>query len=386
MTGLTGLLPSTGPSGPSGLTGLERHSGVLVGRDHTVGRSVPPPTESPLAALERAVLPALRRTPCLVSFSGGLDSSFVLAVAARVARREGLPPPIPCTWRFVDAPRADESAWQEDVITALNLRDWLQWHADDDLDLVGPVAQRLLTRHGPRHPANLHLHLPIVEQAAGGSLLTGVGGDQILTGWRRRPVSPPGVRRRLHAAAPASVRAAVRQRRDDPFPWLHPAASRQVLTGLLGERDAEPHRFGRRVVWHTARRDLRTTCANLDLIAADSDVLTVNPLVDPGFVSALAQRYRRHGPAERAALLTEIGAGELPQVVTAPRPKAHFLEVFLRAPTRALVTGWDGDGLDPGLVDVPALRNVWSRWPIPGATAALVQQVWSSRPRAEVLA
>ena len=39
---------------------------------------------TPLSALEEAILPALEREPCLVSFSGGRDSSAVLAVATRV--------------------------------------------------------------------------------------------------------------------------------------------------------------------------------------------------------------------------------------------------------------------------------------------------------------
>ena len=47
-----------------------------------------------LSAVEDAVLPAVSRPPCVVTFSGGRDSSLVLAVATRVARREGLPDPI----------------------------------------------------------------------------------------------------------------------------------------------------------------------------------------------------------------------------------------------------------------------------------------------------
>jgi asparagine synthase (glutamine-hydrolysing) len=64
----------------------------------------------PVTELERVVVPALRRPPCLVSFSGGHDSSLVLAAAARAARRERLPAPIPVTWRVRDAPAAEESA------------------------------------------------------------------------------------------------------------------------------------------------------------------------------------------------------------------------------------------------------------------------------------
>ncbi|WP_416904082.1 asparagine synthase-related protein [Micromonospora echinospora] len=171
-------------------TGWDVCSGVVLG--HVSPPEAPPRTlhsgprgggteprpASPLAALEEAVLPALRRPPCLVSFSGGLDSSLVLAVAVRVARRAGLPEPVPATWRFTGAPRADESDWQDRVVAALGCPSWQVLRADDDLDLTGPVARRMLLRHGLLHPANAHLHLPVVELASGGSVLTGAGGDQ----------------------------------------------------------------------------------------------------------------------------------------------------------------------------------------------------------------
>ena len=43
------------------------------------------------------------------------------------------------------------------------------------------------------------------------------------------------------------------------------------------------------------------------------------------------------------------------------------------------VSGWDGEGVDPSVVDVPALRRVWGRWPVPLATAGLMQQVLLTR-------
>ena len=75
-----------------------------------------PSGETPLTALERACLPALEYGPCLVSFSGGRDSSLVLAAATRAARRHGLPLPVPVTNRFAGVPYADESTWQELVM------------------------------------------------------------------------------------------------------------------------------------------------------------------------------------------------------------------------------------------------------------------------------
>ena len=134
-------------------------------------------TVDPVTVLEYVVARALPRPPCLVSFSGGHDSSLVLAAAARAARRERLPLPVPVTWRVTDAPRAEESRWQEAVLAALRLPDWIRLEAGDDLDFVGPVAAGVLRRHGLLHPANAYLHAPLIERAARGTLLTGVGGD-----------------------------------------------------------------------------------------------------------------------------------------------------------------------------------------------------------------
>ncbi|WP_229401409.1 asparagine synthase-related protein, partial [Micromonospora okii] len=228
------------------LTAYDLATGLVQGTDPGAV-DVPVPaadrTTTPLAALEAAVLPALRRPPCVVSFSGGLDSSLVLAVAVRVARREGLPDPVPVTWRFRDAPRADESAWQDEVVRALGVGGtWQVLTAGDDLDLVGPVARRFLRRYGVLHPLNLHLHLPIVELAAGGALLTGVGGDQVLAGWRR---PTPGSARAYLRDAVGRARARLRARpaASELFPWLRPAVAEEVLRTHRAERRAEPDRL-----------------------------------------------------------------------------------------------------------------------------------------------
>ena len=333
----------------------------------------------PLVALEAAILPALQRPPCVVSFSGGMDSSFVLFVAARLARTAGLPAPIPVTWRFTGAPRADESTWQDTVLSAIPGLDWQLLHAADDLDLIGPVAQRVLTRHGVLLPPNVHLHLPIVELARGGSLLTGVGGDQMLIGR-----SHPGLLRRLRGRVPAGLVTTVRRRQGrDPFPWLRRPASRAVVREQRRDTRREPHAFDRRTSWRARRRDLLLACASLDRIASTSDTRVVNPLLDAGFVAALGATFAREPAMRRADLLRRIAGTALPAAATDARPKAHFLEVFLRAPTRDFVHAWDGRGADDNIVDAEVLRHLWSQWPIPEATASLVQQLWLSSTDAD---
>ncbi len=332
------------------------------------------PVRSPLAALEQAVLPALQRPPCVVSFSGGMDSSFVLFVAVRAARDAGLPPPIPVTWRFTGAPRAEESAWQERVIATMPNLDWHLLRADDDLDLIGPVAQRVLTRHGVLLPPNVHLHLPIFELAGAGSVLSGVGGDQMLIGRRR-----PGRAARLRAVAPDHLVAAVRQRQGrDHTPWLQRSAARSVFRLQRRNRRHEPGPLDQRLAWRARQRGLLMTCASLDTVAGACGPRVVNPLLNPGFVAALAALGSRGEGLSRADLLRLIAGDAFPAAATERRPKADFLEVFLRAPTREFVQSWDGRGADESVVDVRALRQIWSRWPIPGATAALVQHLWLS--------
>jgi Asparagine synthase len=217
------------------LTSLEIASCAVVGRaGRDPGVAWSAPAAAPVTGLEEVAVRALRRPPCLVSFSGGHDSSLILAAATRAARREGLPAPVPVTWQVRDAPGAEESAWQEAVVRALRVADWVRLPAGDDLDFVGPVATGVLRRHGLLHPANAYFHAPLPKEAAGGTLLTGVGGDQVL-GRLRRPRRPSWWPRPA-AAGPA-------------FGWLRTPAARCVRRGLRREHRARPVRYENRPAW-----------------------------------------------------------------------------------------------------------------------------------------
>src|SRR4051812_32873556 len=168
---------------------LEIASGIVMPKWRSP-RPLPqlPAGMTPRAALERAVLLSLRRGRCLVSFSGGRDSSAVLAVAAAVARRESLPLPVPVTHRFPAAAQTDESEWQEEVVRHLGLDDWVRLEIAEELDALGPVATAAVRRHGVMWPGNAYFHVPIFEAATGGTVLTGIGGDEAFmpSSWSRQ--------------------------------------------------------------------------------------------------------------------------------------------------------------------------------------------------------
>jgi asparagine synthase (glutamine-hydrolysing) len=379
------------PAAPR-LSPLEVAAGVVLGTERPPQARQEPSNGSPREALERAILPHLGRGRCLVSFSGGRDSSAVLAVATRLAERVGLPQPVPATIRFPGAAEAGERAWQERVVEHLGLADWVRLDAGDELDCVGPVAASALRRHGLLWPPNAHFHVPLLAEAAGGALLTGVGGDDVFgaTRWSRaaavvagqaRPEPRDALRIGL-AWAPGPVRRAVLRRRIAvPFPWLRPAAERAVNDALAADAAGEPLRWRARFSWRLSLRYVHVGTASLELLAADAGAEIAHPLADQGFADALARlprsgRYRTRDEAMRT-LFPEL----LPPDLLARRDKAAFGQVAWGAHSRAFAAAWDGSGLDPELVDRDALRAAWPDAERDGRLLTVLQAAWLAADR-----
>jgi hypothetical protein len=350
------------------LSELELALGLPVGSDEPF--ALPRGAGAPLAALEAAVLEPLRRGPCLVSFSGGRDSSAVLAVAARVARREGLPDPIPATIRATGAPAAEESRWQELVVAHLGLPDWLRVEVDGELDLVGPVAAAAMRRHGLLWPFNAHFHVPLLEAARGRTLLTGIGGDEL---FRAAATSRPPRRARSVAlyVAPRPVRrrwygrAAV-----EMHPWLTAAGARRGRLALAVWEAAEPRRQRARLRHVRAARYLRIGTDSLARLALDSGAAIAHPLLDPEVWGAV-RTYR-----DRTAAMRAVFGALLPAELLARPDKACFDEVFFHEHSRAFAAAWTGAGVPPGFVDAEALRRHW-RGDAPRAQSfTLLQAAW----------
>ena len=370
-------------------TALEVASGCVLGAEPGV-RPLPPARHLvPRVALEAAIEPALARGPCLVSFSGGRDSSLVLAVATDVARRRGLPLPVPVTMRFPGVPEADESCWQELVVGHLRLPDWIRHEYDDELDLIGPLARRVLSTHGLLDPANAYFHTPMLEDAAGGTLLTGFGGDDVFREWRwNRPAGvlarrltprPRDVLRVSFFASPRFVQRPVFRRRIERqllLPWLRPSAQAAVQQRWLAELESHPRSFERYIHWLAARRFIAVTCRSLGLLAYDAGATIEHPLLEAGFLASIARAGGVLGFGDRSATMQGLFARVLPDAVLTRGTKAFFAAALKGPHTRRFIDSWTGEGLDRQLVDEDALRATWAAREPDGRSVLLLQSVW----------
>lgn len=341
----------------------------------------------PRQALEREVLQGLCRPPCLVSFSGGRDSSAVLAVASTVARREGLADPVPVTERYPGVASTQESDWQEMVIRHLGLDSWERLEINHELDLAGDIACDALRAHGLLWPPNAYLHVPMLDLARGGSLLSGLDGDGLLGNWRwlraqqalHRQVRPQprDALRVALAMSPAYVR---RHRMgidvDALAPWLRPGARRQVGALMAAEAAAEPRRWDDRVAWYPRRRYLHLAVHSLGLLAGAREVALHHPLLGAGFLEALGRQGGAGGLGDRTSLMGVLAGDLLPAAVVSRVSKAEFGRAIWRERARSFAEGWTGEGVDADLVDPGLLRAEWHADNPRFASSTLLHAAW----------
>jgi asparagine synthase (glutamine-hydrolysing) len=326
---------------------------------------------TPRQALEESVLAPLRRPPCVVSFSGGRDSSAVLAVATLVARREGLPLPIPASIRYPDPTDEVERRYQEKVITLLGLEDWHVIHAGPELELLGEDATALLLRYGPLHPRHRHLLAPVLRASSGGSVLTGFDGNGTFGHWRfarasdviagRARPGPRDIGRVAVALAPAAVRRA-RLRRSVHFGqmyWLRPAVEELVMNKLIAEEAEQPAAWSSWLAWHVARRGRVAVEATQSQMGVDAGVAVSHPLADNRFIAALALAGGRRGLGDRHGIMRRLFSDLLPDDVLTRSFPPSYTSTLWGDRTRAFAASWNGSGLDPELVDPDRLRDAW---------------------------
>jgi hypothetical protein len=370
------------------LTELELASGMVLGED--ADAPLLPEVDAsldPLEALRQAIIPFLDQPPCLVAFSGGRDSSALLAVAAETARREGLELPIPITQRYPQAPATDESEWQEIVVRHVCLPDWHRQIVGDELDFVGPVAAEVLLRHGVLWPPNVHGALPMLRKARGGSLLTGFDGDSVFRTWRwaraasvlalREKPSPRDLLRVTLAVAPPSARV-WRLRRQDPadLPWLRPEALEVVRRMYFAEVGAEPFRWDRRLHWLAHRRYLAVATHSQDLLAETAEATIGRPFLNGRYLASLARAGGALGFGDLARLMRTHFGSVLPNGIIARTDKADFDEVFWGRYSREFIANWSGGPVPIEFVDERGLLETWRQTRPRAGSSGILQALW----------
>jgi asparagine synthetase B (glutamine-hydrolysing) len=364
------------------LSRLEMASGLVFGLAPSERLPSAREAGTPLEALERAIMPALLRPPCLVSFSGGRDSSRILALAVRLARREGLELPIPATNRFPSTAQRDDVEWQERVVVHLGLTDWVRADSTSELDSIGPAARRVLRRRGLVWPFNAHFYAPVLQEAFGGSLLTGLGGDEALgePRWARaaavlsgraglRPAELQAVG--LTASLFAVRRAAPSTREPVLLPWLRPEAQGEVWARWIADTASEPLQSSGRFAWWRRLRYVRLAIEVLQQIASDLLVEVRHPFADAGFAAALAALP----PDARNNGSSELFKDALPVELIQRCTRSHFDHVFWSQHSRELAARWNGAGIDDELVDREALRREWQAPTPDPRTFMLLQRI-----------
>ncbi|HUC36556.1 MAG TPA: asparagine synthase C-terminal domain-containing protein [Acidimicrobiales bacterium] len=378
----------TMPAVPYPMSPIEVAWGWLPGGEIVATPEEHRPAASALEALEDAIRPALLRPPCVVLFSGGRDSSLVLAAALRVARREGIDEPVALTQRFPGVLEAREDEWQEEVVRYLGVKHWERLELTDELDILGPRATASLLRHGVVWPPLAHTHWVEIERARGGSLVDGEGGDEVLGAGRLAPLrdlvrgrrwSRQVIRLTALSVSPRAIRRAALgrdTRRQLALGWLTPGPRRELERAIAADGAAEPADWRRAVTRQARLRGVHLAMAGMAALAAEEGASMFHPLLDHRVTAALARAGGIFGFADRTSAMRELFGDLLPDSLLSRTTKARFNHVVFHDHCREFVSGWTGAGADPDLVDAEALAAHWHQPQVHALTFALLQGCW----------
>lgn len=334
--------------------------------------------------MEDALRGALVASPCYVAFSGGRDSSALLAVAAHVARRDGLPPPIPVTAVYPHAPRSDEAQWQELVLNYLGMTERIVVRIHHEQRLLGETATTAMRRHGLVWPEAAQLQGALLAGLeSGSSFVSGEGGDNVVAGGRAAPL-----RKLTHNWPPrrsvlrASRRAVLRRRWSIEVPSWYTDAGAEELRSALHQKD--PLRWDIRTRTVLQSPGAQVLFTNVKSTIAELDLRPITPFVEPAFLAALAREGGPFGFGSRSLTFDYLVGDLLPRQVISRTTKASFNETRWGPGEREFAKSWTGSGIDTTRIHADKLRAEWlSESPAPQADF-LLHVAWTAEHASEI--
>lgn len=376
------------------LTGHEL--GVLMpGAADSRGDVAVQPQHAARTALEEVIAHGLGDRPTYVLFSGGRDSSGLLALVTSVARRLGAADPIPVTSRHPHAPRSDETVWQELVVSHLGLREHIVFEFDGEQSLLAPDAQNSLREHGLLWPPDAHVQTAYYTRLEPGLVIAGQGGDLVLSGRRITPLASALTgrhpRRALRSTPStffprrrASVRRMVTDEAKTIAPWLTQDGQERIIQ-LLSEGRSEPLSWNRGVRGLMRPRSVQLGVQNLPAMARAHGHAALMPYEDEMFLAAMAKDGGFWGLGDRTAVMKYLFADLLPEQVLTRSTKAAFNEVRWGEREREFARTWSGEGVDERFIDPERLRDSWLNDELLPMSAAPMHAAWlaDNRIRAE---
>ena len=298
-----------------------------------------------------------------------------------------MPDPRALTLVLPEATGYREEPWQTLVLEHLGLPPALAVYPDHEVDLVGEQAAGLIRRIGLLYPPNAITLLPMLDAVGSGTLLTGMGGDEVLSPgrWtplldglaRRRPLALRDVGRAAGAVLPPPTRRRwVARRTPAPDqPWLRPQARRAARAALITESD-EPVRSDAAIRRRACERSVVLTAATIERLGTDRGIDVLSPLSQDPFVSSVARVSGVTGFGSRRAAMHAIAGDALPVALLDRHDKATVRGSFFGPASRSFAERWSGRGLDETLVDPDALRRVWLSDAPDYRASLLLQSAW----------
>ena len=104
-------------------------------------------------------------------------------------------------------------------------------------------------------------------------------------------------------------------------------------------------------------RNFQLAVAGMDVVASERATSDAASALHPLFVSVMAHEGGARGYANRTEAMRMLFGDVLPDEISGSRTKAGFGQPYWTHYSQEFGRSWNGEGVDPGLVDVDVLER-----------------------------